>query len=263
MNKRLIRVLLACAVIVCGLWTIWMLNSLVKKYEANIIEIDELQTPVEIADKYMYDEYNGYWMDLDDVLLAGEDEHFSSTHVYELYAIKKVGEKKHELHYVIVDSSEYGISCRTVTDYPGTRIIHRWYEQEDIIPRIDCSVDVYGGDMTGWIDEYFELFYEDNQYYMCRDDGEMVRRYSETEVAEIEAKTGLTLEEMVDIAYDAQAKLEELIYDVKEQAKVIEKRNLILKLLFTCIPVSCFISAEVIFEIVMYRKRKKQIIKVD
>ena len=36
MNKRFIRVLLACAVIVCGLWTIWMLNSLVKKYEANL-----------------------------------------------------------------------------------------------------------------------------------------------------------------------------------------------------------------------------------
>ncbi len=257
MSKKFMRITLIVCMIACGIWTVWRGKLIVEKYEANMAEIDALQTPVEIVDKYMYDEYNGYWMDLDDVLIAGDDERFVTAHVYEIIIKEKVGGEKYELYCMIRESAENGIYCETVTGYPGTHIISRWYDWQNTIPRIDCSVDVYGGDMTGWIDEYFEIFYEDGQYYMCRDDGETVRRYSEAEVAEIEEKTGLTLEEMVDIAYDAQVKLEELIYDVKEQAKVIEKERLIRRLVILSIQPLCLIGVGIAFEIVMCKKHMR------
>ena len=246
--------------IACGIWTVWWGKLIVEKYEVNMAEIDTLQTPVEIMDKYMFDKYNRYWRALDEVVYAGDDEEFVSAYIYEIAAIESVGEEVYDLQYIINESAEYGIGCETITGYPGTHIVSRYYYPERKITRLDCSVDVYV-ENKGWIDEFFEIFYEDGQYYMCRADGETVRRYSEEEVAEIEAKTGFTIEEMVDIAYDGQAKLEELIYDVKEQAKVIEKRRMYRRLFILSIQPVCLIGMGIGFEIVMCRTRKNTLLK--
>ena len=257
MSKKIMRIALIVCMIACGIWTVWWGKLIVEKYEVNMAEIDTLQTPVEIVNQYMYDEYNGYWMDLDDVMIAGMNEEFSSAYFYEISVVQRVGKDKCKVYYVIEENLQNGIYCKTVTGYPGTHIISRWYDWQNTIPIIDCSVDVYV-ENKGWIDEYFEIFYEDGQYYMCRDDGETVRRYSEAEVAEIEAKTGLTLEEMVDIAYDGQAKLEEIIYDVKKQAKVIEKRRMIQQLVILSIASLCLIGMGIGFEIIMRKSRAKK-----
>ena len=255
MSKYLTRVTLIISIITCCIWTRWYGNWLVKDYEANVKAISALQTPVDIVNQYMYDEYNDYWLELDDVVRAGENDQFVGECVYDISTIKKADEEKYDLNYAINGSAKYGIGCETITGYPGTTIVSRYYYPQKIITRIYCSVSVRS-ETKGWVKEHFVIIYEDNQYYMCHDEGDEFRRLSEAEVNELEEKAGFTILEMVDIAYDAQAKLEELIYDVKEQAKVIEKRRLIGKLLFTCIPFICLVSAEVIFEIVMYRKRK-------
>ena len=258
MSKYVMRMSLILCVIACGIWTMHWGDLVMEKYNANMADINVLQTPVEIMDKYMFDKYNRYWRALDEVVYAGDDEEFVSAYIYEIAAIESVGEEVYDLQYIINESAEYGIGCETITGYPGTHIVSRYYYPERKITRIYCSVDVYGGDMKGWIDEFFEIFYEDGQYYMCRDDGETVRRYSEAEVAEIEAKTGFTIEEMVDIAYDGQAKLEEIIYDVKEQAKVIEKRRMYRRLFILSIQPVCLIGMGIGFEIMMRKSRAKK-----
>ena len=257
MSKKIMRITLIVCMIACGIWTMHWGNLVMEKYNANMAEINVLQTPVEIADKYMYDEYNGYWMDLDDVGYAWHNEEFTRSYIYEISAIDRTEDEVFDLHYTINESAEYGIGCRTVTGYPGTRIVSRYYYLDKKITRLDCSVSVYA-ENKGWIREFFEIFYEDGQYYMCRDDGETVRRYSEAEVAEIEAKTGFTIEEMVDIAYDGQAKLEEIIYDVKEQAKVIEKRRMYRRLFILSIQPFCLIGMGIGFEIMMRKSRAKK-----
>ncbi len=256
MNKKIMRITLILCTIACGVWTIWRGKLIVEKYEANMAEIDALQTPVEIVDKYMYDEYNGYWRDLDDVNYAYPEEWI--TYLYKIEVVEHIDQEKHFLFYTINESAENGIGCQTVTGYPGTSISSWYHYQESNIVRMDCTVDVYGGKMKGWIQEPFQIYYIDGQYYMCRNIEDTFVYLSEAEVAEIEAKTGLTLEEMVDIAYDAQAKLEELIYDVKEQAKVVEKERMIQRLVILSILPLCLIGMGIVYEIMMRKSRAKK-----
>ena len=252
------RITLIICTIACGVWSIWWGNLIVEKYEANMAEIDTLQTPAEIADKYMYDEYNDYWRNLDDVRRAGVDEDAPLMYVYEVDTVQRVGGEKYELNYNFVENAEYGISCHTVTGYPGTNIISWYHYPEKEITSIYCWVDVYGGDMKGWINEPFEIYYIDGQYYMCRDVKDTFIRLAEGRIAEIEEKTGLTMEEMVYLAYNAQDKLETLIYDVKEQAKVIEKRRMYRRLFILSIQPVCLIGMGIGFEIIMRKSRAKK-----
>ena len=253
------RITLIVCVIACGVWTIWWGNLIVEKYETNMAEIDTLQTPVEIVNQYMYDEYNGYWRDIEDVNYAYHEEWI--TYLYKIEVVEHIGKENRFLFYTINESAENGIGCQTVTGYPGTSISSWYHYQESNIVRMDCTVDVYGGKMKGWIQEPFQIYYIDGQYYMCRNIEDTFVYLSEAEVAEIEEKTGLTMEEMVDIAYDGQAKLEELIYDVKEQAKVIEKRRMYRRLFILSIQPVCLIGMGIGFEIVMCRTRKNTLLK--
>lgn len=77
--------------------------------------------------------------------------------------------------------------------------------------------------------EHYDICYENGAYNVKGFDNE---EHFETSGEELEEKTGMTMEEIVDLAYEDQELLEEMMFEMKEYELHREKTSLWKKLLW-------------------------------
>ena len=204
-------------------------------------EISGLETPKAIAAKYMKTEYDMEWRELEDIWHAERDNHIGTKYIYE---ISKNNEKEGYPYIVfeiytdleIMDMwgtiEEQGIICKRMIDIPRMTIESAYSCHNNIIECILGSVDTYNADKKMWVEQYYMIYYENGEYnlveYRNKGDNDIVLKPEE-----FEKNTGMTIQEIVDIAYEDQKELEETMYEMQEHMLEKKKASLWKKLLWT------------------------------
>ena len=202
----------------------WIIGTAMK-----VKEISGLETPKAIAAKYMKTEYDAEWIKLEDVWYAGRDNHLNTQYVYQItrdnekttypYVTFKIY-KDLDIIDIWGTLEKQGIICARRTDSLGMTIKSVYPCHGDYIENIWGTINVYNATEEQWEDQYYEIFYVDGRY--------ILEEYkTEDNIAlkpeEFEKTTGMTIQEIVDIAHEDQKELEETMYEM--QGHMLEKRK--------------------------------------
>lgn len=217
------------------------------KYKTTVKNIHELTTTVEIAEEFMRPEYNGSWKEIG---ASGQETRDSvdSVYIYEYRVNKDIAENNY-VYFELWDWSEFwktqtfesngkekGITCIHHINNGKVEISTDYLEKDKPIASIIFSINAFD-ETYGWGEEYYKICYENGKYNVKDyEDGE----YLETDRAVFEKEIGMTVEEIVDIAYEDQALFEETMGEIKEYELKRNKQALWKRLLYAN-GISCFL----------------------
>ena len=189
--------------------------------QEKIREVEKLETPREIANYFMREEYNRHWYEMKGISCGKERSEFKEQYIY--------GVSRHDgndsLRFRIIrdaenieawgDAKEREIICERSFDSPKINFIY--YNHGNQIDEIRGSVTIYY-DSKGY-GEKWEKFYfvilHNNEEYIVDPIAEIFSGNKITDENELEEKTGMTVEEIVETAYRDQEIMEETMYEMK------------------------------------------------
>ena len=198
--------------------------------------LESLNTPLEMAETFMAPEYDARWEDIDKVVLGRIDPRFSA--VYEIWA--KMIPNMDYTEYRKFDnrdtnSHEYDFAGHTYakgTDY----LIYGHVEQRDTSTVVAKSL-YFSFSLNGSSNIRVQISYnkgfggsEDYGFNLIEKNGAYVVNggYSEED---IEKHTGMTLEEVVEIAEKNKQGFEDIMYEMKEHEIRRNKKYCIWKII--------------------------------
>lgn len=186
---------------------VFLIYKIVSSYQENREMIERLQTPVEIAEVYMSNEYDGVWYEVDNVL-SGTNS--SGSFIYEVRA--------------------FVISDRIYTEYDKadseiTATLYRHIEDEEYGPMNTwIEISITDSFNTIWAvsnhslkeqdtNEYyrFTITEQNGEYQITLGDGETI-----VPLEEVEEHLGVTVEEIVEIAELNRQGFDDIMYGMKE-----------------------------------------------
>ncbi len=186
-------------------------------------EVEKLETPREIANHFMREEYNRRWYEMKGV--AGERTgpyEFKEKYFYE---VDRRDEKS--LSFSIVrdadnieawgDTKERGITCKRCFDLPEMYVCSCYYDHGNKIDWVGGRVTIFydsGGFWEEWEYFHFDISYDNGEYVVAPTGGIASGNEIQDEDELIE-KTGMTVEEIVETAYRDQEIMEETMYEMK------------------------------------------------
>ena len=213
-------------------------------------EINELETPVEIAEKYMQSGYDRSWLELEKNIWVNKEQISATIYEYEIY--RELEDDNANLIFDIsegwnefwkeenIDTDIKGVGCSRKMESPKIQIEEEYGDEKNRKKKmtpITIEISTAYFDNTSqiewiqvalsvwdvknhWGKEYYELCYTGGQYEVQKyENGEskiVVRN-------ELEKRCGMTIQEIVDIAYEDQRELEETMYEM--QGHMLEKRK--------------------------------------
>lgn len=191
---------------------------LIVHYNYKEQKLYSMETPMDIANEYMQPKYERHWRRLKGVFHAGKDSRKGN------YMVGRKVENIGRTYF----SKVLGINSTLV--YCETEIEDTWIEissgYHSIFESIGVYVKVYNEDKGYWEDRDFMLEYDNGEYIVTE------YNYMEEEEfpnkAGLEEVTGMTIEEIVEIAEKQQEECENMLYEMKEAEL---KRNQIVFLL--------------------------------
>ena len=217
MKKNRIRIVLIVVIILICLCCD---SLLIVHYNYKNQKLCNMETPMDIANKYMWPKYEEYWRRLKGVFYAGEDSRKGRYVVGRAMQIGNVYFSK-PLNVNSKTTREGTIHCETKIE--GTQIkISSGYNS--LFKSVGVYVQVYNEDKGYWEGRDFIMEYEDGEYIPYERIG--VEHFPNK--AGLEEITGMTIEEIVGIAEKQQEECENMLYEMKEAEL---KRNQIVFLL--------------------------------
>ena len=186
-------------------------------------EVEELETPREIANHFMREEYNRRWYDMKGVDPTNRRTGDYKDLIYEIS--RKDGDDS--LYFRIFrdrenleawgDTKERGITCKRCFDLPEMYVCSRYYDHGNKIDWVGGMVTIFydsGGFWEEWEYFSFDISYDNGEYVVAPTGGIASGNEIEDEDELIE-KTGMTVEEIVETAYRDQEIMEETMYEMK------------------------------------------------
>lgn len=171
---------------------------------------------MDIANEYMQSKYGRHWKCLDGVFSARKDDRIGRYVVAR--RVRNVGRIYFSKQ---LDMDSTSVHCET--EIEGTWIeISSWHPS--LYKKVGVYVQVYNEDKGYWEGRDFIMEYEDGEYIPYERIG--VEHFPNK--AGLEEITGMTIEEIVEIAKNQQEECENMLYEMKEAEL---KRNQIVFLL--------------------------------
>ena len=191
--------------------------------QEKVREVEKLETPREIANHFMREEYNRRWYDMKGVT-GGRIGFYEFKGEY-FYEVDRRDEN--DLSFSIVrdadnidawgDTKERAIICERHLDSPKVDFNSCYYNHGNQIDEIRGSVTIYYDSKRygeKWEKFYFIILRE-NEEYMVDPIAEIFSGNKITDEDELIEKTGMTVEEIVETAYRDQEIMEETMYEMK------------------------------------------------
>ena len=176
------------------------------RYNSKRQKIYTLETPMDIANEYMQSKYGRHWKRLNGVFSARKDNRIGRYVVAR--RVRNVGRIYFSKQ---LDMDSTSVHCETKIE--GTWIeISSWHPS--LYKKVGVYVQVYNEDKGYWEGRDFIMEYEDGEHLPNK--------------AGLEEITGMTIEEIVEIAEKQQEACENMLYEMKEAEL---KRNQIVFLL--------------------------------
>lgn len=176
------------------------------RYNSKRQRIYTLETPMDIANEYMQSKYGRHWKCLDGVFSARKDDRIGRYVVAR--RVRNVGRIYFSKQ---LDMDSTSVHCKTKIE--GTWIeISSWHPS--LYKRVGVYVQVYNEDKGYWEGRDFMLEYEDGEY--------IVTEYKYMEEEEfpnkvgLEEVTGMTIDEILEIAKNQKEECENMLYEMKE-----------------------------------------------
>ncbi len=225
MQKRWKRiVVITWLVLICyGAVYGWWKNF--EAYHVVVQSVNETETTIDIANKYMQTEYDNLWKSVDGVAYAGQESEIVSDYVYEIMMWEIVDDAMYHRAYSIWNDAKDGICCETKIGSPGITISSKYFGKEGEVDAIFCVVDVYNEEGY-WDEKLFNLYCESGEYvcYIYEN-----HEYLKVDMHDIEKIMELTSDEIVLIAKEQHGQVEKLMSKVKDQDLKNEKIQMIIK----------------------------------
>ena len=234
MMRRMKKAHKRIVIVVYMIISILGLCILIARSQKHILEIEKinaLENPIDIADKYMHPKYDFFWRGIEGIDVAGQHTEWlesNTEYIYELFIWENNTEKEESYHYTIWESAKDGIGCETIVGTPGISLSSKYFYHGNSIDLISGVIDVFDKENACWKEEYFYIFYKEGNYEpYIYENGD----FAKADVKDIEHKTELTIDEMVEIAKTNQDRLETILYRMRARMKAVEIIKLILETL--------------------------------
>lgn len=217
------------------------------KYKATVRDINELTEAAEIAEKFMRPEYNRSWKEIG---TSGQETRDSvdSVNIYEYRVHKDISESNY-IYFELWDWSEFwktqtfesngkekGITCIHHINNGEVEISTDYIEKDKPIASIIVSINAFD-ETYGWGEKYYKICYENGKYNVKSYEDE---EYLETDREDFEREVGMTVEEIIDIAYEDQKLFEETMSEIKEY-ELHRNKEVMWKRLLCANGISCFL----------------------
>lgn len=186
------------------------------RYNSERQKLYILETPMDIANEYMQSKYGRHWKRLNGVFSARKDNRIGRYVVAR--RVRNVGRIYFSKQ---LDMDSTSVHCET--EIEGTWIeISSWHPS--LYKKVGVYVRVYNEDKGYWEGRDFIMEYEDGEYIPYERIG--VEHFPNK--SGLEEITGMTIEEILEIAEKQQEECENMLYEMKEAEL---KRNQIVFLL--------------------------------
>lgn len=234
MVRRMKKAHKRIVIVVYMIISILGLCILIERSQKHILEIEKinaLENPIDIADKYMHPKYDFFWKGIEGIDVAGQHTEWleaNTEYIYELFIWENNTEKEESYHYTIWESAKEGIGCESVVGTPEISLSSKYFYHGNRIDLISGVIDIFDKENACWKEEYFYIFYKEGKYEpYIYENGD----FAIADVKDIENKTELTIDEMVEIAKANQDRLETILYRMRARMKAVEIIKLILEIL--------------------------------
>lgn len=203
----------------------------IAKLDNKISEIEKYEEIPRLAQKYMNTKYNLYWFLVDGMSSGGKPNN-TDLYVYEVATWERKGEEKCHIRYGITkenresEEQRIAIGCEKTIGSAGVTIWSQYFGKPSEIDMITGSVDVYNEEYGYWEEQGFVLEYVEDQY--------ILQQYWEEAIGkdeELEEKTGMTIEQITEIAVEEQVRLEKMVLKVRGRDKIFVLMTSLVKLL--------------------------------
>ena len=223
---------------------VFLITRWITVRQEKVREVEKLETPREIANHFMREEYNRRWSEMKGVT----GERIGPYEFKEKYFYEVVRRDENGLNFSIVrdadnidawgDTKERAIICERRLDSPKVDFNSGYYNHGNQIDEIRGSVTIYYDSKRYGEKFYFVILY-DNEEYMVDPIAEIFSDSNKiTDENELKEKTGMTVEEIVETAYRDQEIMEETMYEMKayelDYLNGTVKKSMWKKILWTC-----------------------------
>lgn len=212
---------------------------IVVRYGMAVSKIIALKTPMQIAKYFMDPRYDYEWVCIPEIDVAEQSNGFHDG--YFEYKIE-LREKERHTHYSIQESylisAVYGntdvIHCETRIEKKRVTIASNYFDRADQINFISVAVSVYNEE-EGWEKENYFLKYMEGKYVL----DPIYYADSAMDIDEVEERTQMSIEEIVETAQRDQERLEKILYKMKIWELIVETIWLIvgILLLYKVVPI--------------------------
>ena len=217
-TKRIRNILFGCAALSLH---ICLCCKAIESYREYQKTLESLNTPLEMAETFMAPEYDARWEDIDKVVLGRTDPRFSAE--YEIWA-KMIPDmdyteyrKYDNWQFIDCERDFAGHTYEKGTDY----LIYGHVEQRDTSTVVAKSL-YFSFSLNGSSNIRVQISYnkgfggsEDYGFNLIEENGAYVVNGGCSE-EDIEKHTGMTLEEVVEIAEKNKQGFEDIMYEMKE-----------------------------------------------
>lgn len=219
MNKRIKFTLILIGLGLALIFDLCICRYEIAKLDNKINEIEQCEDITQLAQKYMNTKYNMYWFGADGMSSGGKPNN-TDLYVYEVGTWEGKGEEKCHIRYGITkenresEEQRIAIGCEKIIGSPGVTIWSQYFGNPSEIDMITGSVDVYNEEYGYWEEQGFVLEYVEEQY--------VLKQYWEEAIGneeELEEKTGMTIEQIAEIAVEEQVRLEKMLLKIRERDK--------------------------------------------
>lgn len=196
-------------------------SLLIIYYNSQNQKLHSMEKPMDIANEYMQSKYNGHWRKIERVFSARKDRRMGR------YVIGRGMENIGSSYFSVpVGENVWSVHCETRIEGFQIITISSAYNSWDT--GVGVYVKVYDGDKGYWVDQSFMLEYDDGKYF--------VKEYELMEEdipnkAGLEEATGMTIEEILEIAKKQQEDCENMLCEMKEAELIRNKERFFMGLL--------------------------------
>lgn len=177
---------------------------LIVHYSYKNQKIHSMETPMDIANEYMCSRYDEHWKRLKGVFSAKEE-----IRDWEYVVGRRIENIGRTYFGKALSKNSLFIGCRTQIEGRGIEI---WSGYQYLFKSISVYVSVYNEEQEYWEKKHFVLEYEEGEYIVM----EYVHTEKSPNKAGLEEATGMTMEEIVEIAEKQQKACENILYEMKE-----------------------------------------------
>lgn len=218
-KNRVNIVLIITAVIIC----LCCDSLLLINYNYKNQKLHRIEKPMDIANEFMQSKYDEHWKRVERVFSAGKNREGR-------YIIGRGMENIGSSYFSDpISKSDNGLYIFCETEIRGFQIItiSTSYNSLSWNKSVGVHVKNYNGDKGYWEGGGFSLEYDDGEYIPL----EFIDDESIQNKSGLEEATGMTIEEIVEIAEKQQEECENMLYEMKEAELRRNKEVLFLGLL--------------------------------